>query len=408
VACRNCDHELSDVFADLGAQPLSNSYLTKCRLNKLEKTYPLRVRVCPNCFLVQTEEYADRDDFFNSDYAYYSSTSSTWLSHASVYTEMIVDKLDLNKNSFVVELASNDGYLLKNFVQRKIPCLGVEPSRGTADAARQIGVPSLQKFFSHEVSQKIKEEYSGADLIIGNNVYAHVPDINDFTAGICELLKPSGVVTLEFPHLLNLLNSLQFDTIYHEHYSYLSLYTVNQIFEKNGLTIFDVEKLNTHGGSLRVFGARKEVNYKKTKNFDDVVQDELDAGINKIGTYLRFQNKIECIKDELLLKLIELKRNNKTVVGYGAAAKGNTLMNFAGIRSDLISFVSDKSVAKQCKYTPGSHLKILSPKQLIEAKPDYIVIFPWNLKNEIILDLKSLGVGNAKFIVAIPKLEVLS
>lgn len=406
MKCRNCQSALSTLVADLGFHPPSNSYLSKDGLNDIETTFPLRVRICSQCHLVQTEDYVNRIKFFNSDYAYFSSTSTSWLRHAENYSDMIIDRFGLNTESFVIELASNDGYLLKNFVAKNIRCLGVEPTDSTADAARSMGVPTLSEFFGSELAQEIVKKYGAADLIVGNNVYAHVPDINDFTSGIYNLLRPEGIVTLEFQHLLRLIDLCQFDTIYHEHYSYLSLTVVSDIFAKNGLEVFDVDELDTHGGSLRIYGAKAEVGKIKTEKYQKVIQAEIEANLHCLKTYLKFQSNIETIRDDLLIKLIELKRAGRRVVAYGAAAKGNTLLNFAGIKKDLISFVSDKSRFKQNMYLPGSKIPILSPKDLIEFKPDYVVILPWNLKEEIIAELSGSGLEATSFITAIPKLEV--
>jgi len=381
--CRFCQTPLAHVFVDLGHQPPSNAYLTKEQMMKPEVYYPLRVRVCNQCWLVQTEDYADRSAFFNEDYAYFSSTSTSWLSHAASYTKMITKRLDLTDQSFVVEIASNDGYLLKNFVEAGIPCLGIEPTDSTADAAEAIGVNVQRDFFGETLATALAEKGKRADLIIGNNVYAHVPDILDFTKGMAVLLKPQGVVTLEFPHLMRLVEYNQFDTIYHEHYSYLSLIVVKSIFETAGLRIFDVEELTTHGGSLRVYGCLKIADHEELNSVKVLEEEEKKRGMNTISFYTGFQKKVEQIKVDLLEFLLNAKKDKKRVVAYGAAAKGNTLLNFAGVKADMIEFVADANPYKQGKFMPGSHLPIKDLAQLKKSNFDYIIVLPWNLKAEI-------------------------
>lgn len=407
MKCRHCGTELSIPFIDLGVAPPSNSYLSEEDLRAPERWYPLRVMVCGECRLVQTEDYACAEELFRPDYAYFSSTSSTWLDHAATYCTMIRERLSLTTNSMVIEVASNDGYLLKNFVADGIPCLGIEPTAATSDAAESLGIPVLREFFGESLGRRIADQNRQADLIIGNNVYAHVPDINDFTAGLKAALKPGGTVTLEFPHLLNLVEHCQFDTIYHEHFSYLSLYTVCRIFEKFDLLAYDVELLPTHGGSLRVFGCHADVDRPIHSSVKDVLEKEKRAGLLDLKTYSSFQERADKIKDDLLLFLIEQKRRGKRVVGYGAAAKGDTLLNYAGIKPDLLPFVCDAAPSKQGKFLPGSHIPVLSPNALIHQKPDYVMILPWNIADEVIRQQSMIGEWGGRFFVAVPKLEML-
>ena len=403
--CRHCNKKLENSFVDLGFQPPSNSYLTFEDLKKSEIYYPLRVCYCTNCWLVQTEDYALRTEFFSSDYAYFSSTSKTWLKHAQIYVEMITNKLNLSKDSFVIEIASNDGYLLKNFVSKNIPCLGIEPTENTAAASEALGIPVIKKFFGNDLVNTILNK-GKADLIIGNNVFAHVPDINDFTSAIYKILKTNGVLNLEFPYFGNLINDTQFDTIYHEHYSYLSLTSVNSIFLKNGLKIIDIEFIKTHGGSIRVYGALINSNLKVSDNVSLLLKKEISQGFTKNKFYQTFQDKVDIIKNDLLEFLIKASKENKTVVGFGAAAKGNTLLNYCGIKSDLIKFIVDSAESKQNKFMPGSHIPIYSPEKLNDFIPDYILILPWNLKEEI-MDLNNhLKDKGTKFVVALPKIKI--
>lgn len=330
--CRHCGTPLNNVFLDLGFAPPSNAYLKAEDLAKPELYFPLKLYVCTNCWLVQTEDYASADELFTGDYAYFSSISQSWLDHAARYSEKIIERLKLNSTSFVMEIASNDGYLLRNFVKADIPCLGIEPTECTAEAACKIGIPVLREFFGEKLANRLSQEGKKADLIIGNNVYAHVPDINDFTKGLKEILKPGGTVTLEFPHLMQLVDKVQFDTVYHEHYSYLSLYTANRIFEMAGLRIFDVEKLPTHGGSLRIYGCHCEDPRPRTTSVQDLLNEERKQGLRELATYGNFQQQVDKVKDGLLSFLIEQKRSGKRIAAYGAAAKGNTLLNYAGVR----------------------------------------------------------------------------
>lgn len=381
--CRHCKTPLKYTFLDLGYAPHSNAYLDRKNLSRPELYFPLKIKVCERCWLVQTEDYSDAKSLFTSDYAYFSSTSKFWLSHAKKYASKVIKYLNLNKNSYVIELASNDGYLLKNFVNKKIPCLGIEPTQNTAKAAEKLNIPVIKKFFNNELAKQLTKEGKQANLIIGNNVYAHVPDINDFTKGIKTLLKKGGTVTLEFPHIINLINKYQFDTVYHEHFSYLSLYTVSQIFHSFGLRIWNAEKISTHGGSLRVYGCHEGDIRKKDPIVDTILNEEIHSNLQKLDTYLFFQNKVDKIKNNFLSFLIKQKNNGKNVVAYGAAAKGNTLINYAGVKSDLISVIFDAAKSKQKKYLPGSHIPIEDPKNLKIKNPDIIFIFPWNIFKEL-------------------------
>ena len=404
--CRHCGEPLEHIFLDLGFAPPSNAYLTKEELSKPEKYYPLKIMVCEHCWLVQTEDYAEADELFSPNYAYFSSTSSSWLDHASRYADKMTETLGLNKESMVIEVASNDGYLLKNFVKAGIPCLGIEPTASTAASAEKQGVPVLREFFGKALANQLAAEGKQADLIAGNNVYAHVPDINDFTRGLKAALKPEGTITLEFPHLMRLLEFNQFDTVYHEHFSYLSLYTVDRIFQKAGLRIWNVEQLPTHGGSLRVFGCHDDDPRETKQAVTTLLQKETERGLQQLQTYLNFQPRSDKIKDDLLAFLIEQKRNGKKVVAYGAAAKGNTLLNYAGVKPDLLPIVCDAAVAKQNMYMPGSHISILSPDQLAKAEPDYVLILPWNIAAEVKEQNAELEKSGIKFVAAVPELNI--
>jgi hypothetical protein len=409
MKCRHCESNLHNVFLDLGFAPPSNSYLSKEELQKPELTFPLKLYVCDQCWLVQTKDYNTASELFSKDYAYFSSTSSSWLSHAKDYADTIINELNLSETSFVIEIASNDGYLLKNFIKNKIPCLGIEPTDSTANVAEKNGIPVLREFFGVKIANFLSKSGQTADLICGNNVYAHVPDINDFTKGLKIALKKNGTINLEFPHLLNLIDKNQFDTVYHEHFSYLSLLTVCNIFSVFGLRIFDVKTLPTHGGSLRIFACHDDDARVTTKNVIDLLNKEEAFGLSKIERYKGFQEKANKVKNDLIYFLIQQKRLGKKVISYGAAAKGNTLMNYAGIKCDLIDFVCDAADYKQNKYMPGNHLPIVSPSRLIEYKPDWVIIFPWNLADEVIyLYAKSLNSWGGKFVVAVPELKVLN
>lgn len=404
--CRHCKAPLEHTFLDLGFAPPSNAYLTTSDLTKPEKYYPLKVMICNQCWLAQTEDYAQADELFDSGYAYFSSTSTGWLLHASEYVKQIAHCLNLSKNSFVIEVASNDGYLLKHFVANQIPCLGIEPTASTAAAAEAIGIPVLREFFCERLGLELASQGKQADLILGNNVYAHVPDINDFTKGLKAALKFDGTITLEFPHLLRLIEHTQFDTIYHEHFSYLSLFAAEKIFKSANLRIFDVEELSTHGGSLRIYGCHDWDPRLTTDAVTELLQQEELAGLQSLTLYQTFQEKADRVKDDLLLFLLEQKRNGKTVVAYGAAAKGNTLLNYAGVKADLLPFVCDAAIAKQSKFMPGSHIPILAPGALQYLRPNFLLILPWNIAKEVKRQNQDLTNLGTKFVTAVPKLIV--
>ncbi|MFO6463585.1 methyltransferase domain-containing protein [Jannaschia sp. KMU-145] len=401
--CRHCGAPLEIPFVDLGFAPPSNAYLDPADLSRPEVTYPLRVLACGTCRLVQTEDFAEADALFSDDYAYFSSTSQSWLDHAARYAAMITERLGLGADSHVIEVASNDGYLLRNFVEAGIPCLGVEPTEGTADAARALGIPVEQAFFGEALAKTLEP----ADLIAGNNVFAHVPDINDFTAGLRTALKPDGVVTLEFPHLLRLVAEAQFDTIYHEHFSYLSLFAVERILGAEGLRVFDVETLDTHGGSLRIYACDAGAAHADGPSVAAMRATEAEAGIDTDAFYAAFQSRADAIKDGVLRFLLDARAEGARVAGYGAAAKGNTLLNYAGIRPDLLSFVCDAAPSKIGRLLPGSHIPIRAPSALREDRPDYILILPWNLTREIRAQLADLEAAGTRFVTAIPSLQVL-
>jgi hypothetical protein len=404
--CRHCDTPLSHTFIDLGFAPPSNAYLTVDDLTHPETYYPLKIQVCDQCWLVQTEDYAQPDELFSPDYAYFSSTSSSWLAHAARYAEQMTQQLGLTKESLIIEIASNDGYLLKNFVTAGIPCLGIEPTASTAAAAEKLGIPVLREFFGEAMGKRLVSEGKQADLIAGNNVYAHVPDINDFTLGLKAALKPGGTITLEFPHLMRLIEHTQFDTVYHEHFSYLSLYTVCRVFQAAGLRVWHAEELPTHGGSLRVFGCHSNDSRQSSQAVTELLAEETRRGLQVITTYTRFQSRADRIKNDLLDFLIQQKRSGKKVAAYGAAAKGNTLLNYAGIKPDLLPFVCDAAPAKQGKFMPGSHIPILSPSALKEHLPDYVVILPWNIAQEVRSQLSELVAHGVRFVTAVPELEI--
>ena len=404
MKCRFCKKELKIEFVDLINQPASNSYLSKEQLNEPEVFYPLRIFVCSACKLVQVDEYKKSNDIFDNDYAYFSSYSTSWLAHAKSYVDYMTERLSLDQNSLVTEIASNDGYLLQFFKEKNIPCLGIEPTSNTAAVARKKGIDVIGEFFGSTLAKTLDK----SDLILGKNVLAHVPDINDFVRGLKIALKPEGTVTMEFPHLLNLIKENQFDTIYHEHFSYLSFHSVKQIFENQGLKLYDVEKYPTHGGSIRVFAAHDNSSIKTSENVDDILKEERSFGLFDIEIYKSFQQKTDKVKNDLLKFLLQVKKENKTVAAYGAAAKGNTLLNYAGVKSDIVDFVVDKSPYKQGKYLPASHIPIVDEAMIQKSKPDYILILPGNLKDEIIEQLKYINEWDGKFVVAVPKLKIIS
>lgn len=407
MKCRHCAAPLEHTFLDLGFAPPSNAYLTDEDLVRPEKYYPLKIKVCDQCWLVQTEDYAQADELFSSEYAYFSSTSTGWLAHAASYAEKMTRQLQLTKDSLVIEVASNDGYLLKNFVAAGIPCLGIEPTASTAAAAEKLDIPVMSEFFGEQLGKQIAATGKQADLIAGNNVYAHVPDINDFTRGLKAALKPSGTITLEFPHLMRLIEHTQFDTVYHEHFSYLSLYTVERVFKAAGLRVWDIEELSTHGGSLRIYGCHADEIRVTTPAVSAMLAEEARRGLQTLATYQHFQANADRVKDDLLAFLIEQKRAGKKVAAYGAAAKGNTLLNYAGVKPDLLPFVCDAAAAKQGKFMPGSHIPILAPTVLVEHRPDYLVILPWNIATEVKQQNAHLAELGTKFVTAVPKLEVV-
>lgn len=404
--CRFCETPLENIFIDLGMSPLSNAYLTIDK-TKDEKFYPLRAYVCSHCLLVQLEQYESPTEIF-SDYAYFSSYSESWLRHSRRYVDQIVDRFQIDSQSQVIEIASNDGYLLQYFQKRQIPVLGIEPAQNVADAAIARGVPTLVSFFGVQTAQTLAQQGKQADLLIGNNVLAHVPELNDFVAGMKLLLKPEGLITLEFPHLLQLIQNTQFDTIYHEHFSYFSLHTVQKIFATHNLRIFDVEQLPTHGGSLRIYCQHESATRPIHERVYQVVNQEKQAGITNIQTYLDFAKRVEKLKQDLLDLLQYIKCESGRVVGYGAPAKGNTLLNYCGIGVDLVEFTVDRNPYKQNKLLPGTHIPIYSPDKIVSEHPDFVLILPWNLKDEIITQMAVVREWGGKFIIPVPEVRVIS
>lgn len=408
MKCRHCGADVTLTLIDLGSSPPSNAYLTKLTMRRPEKWFPLKVLVCESCWLVQAEAYSRAAELFNDEYAYFSSFSAIWLAHAERYVNDMVKRFSLNKNSHVIEVASNDGYLLQYVKQQNIPCLGIEPTASTATAARLKGIETLEEFFGVGLAQKLAKQGKQVDLMVANNVLAHVPDINDFVRGFTLLLKPQGVATFEFPHLMHLIEQKQFDTIYHEHFSYLSFTTVEQIFKVNGLKVFDVEEMYTHGGSLRVFAQRTDTGmHPLSKSVSQLLERESKAGMKDAVYYQGFQDKANKVKNDLLVFLLNAKKEGKTVAAYGAAAKGNTLFNYAGIKPDLIPFVCDASPSKQGKFLPGSRIPILPPTALKENKPDIILIIPWNIADEIIHQHSYVREWGGVFVIAVPELQVI-
>lgn len=408
MQCRFCNTVLAHVFVDLVNSPASNSFLTQEQLNEPETFFPLKVYSCHNCFLVQVDEYKKSDAIFDSSYVYFSSYSTSWLAHAKKYAEMMVERFGYNESNLVMELASNDGYLLQYFHQKSIPVLGIEPTANTAEAAKQKGVESVIDFFGVRLAKELVLNNKKADLLLGNNVLAHVPDIVDFVAGMKIVLNEHGVITMEFPHLMQLVDNNQFDTIYHEHFSYLSFYTVKQIFESQGLEMFDVEQITTHGGSLRIFAKHKE-DYSKeiSLNVQSLLELEMKKGITTLEYYNGFQEKTMQVKIDMLSFLIEQKKAGKKVAAYGAAAKGNTLLNYCGIKNDLIEFVVDANPHKQNKFLPASHIPVVNEDYLKNEKPDFVIILPWNIKDEIVKQLDYVKKWGGKFVVPIPTLTIL-
>jgi SAM-dependent methyltransferase len=404
--CRFCGTPLEHVFVDLGMSPLCESYVPAECLDAMEPFYPLRVLVCDRCFLVQLREYVAAENIY-SHYAYFSSYSDSWLDHARRYTEKMIDRFRLNSLSQVVEVASNDGYLLQYFVARGVPALGIEPAANVAEVARAKGINTRTFFFGRETAQTLVDEGVRADLLLGNNVLAHVPDLNSFVAGLKILLAPGGAITMEFPHLLRLVEENQFDTIYHEHYSYLSLHAVLQVFAAHGLTLFDVEELPTHGGSLRIYAQHNNDPRPVGPAVNALHQRELAAGYTKLETYQAFGRRVEEAKCKLLAFLIEAKQQGKRIAGYGAPGKGNTLLNYCGIRTDFLDYTVDRSPFKQGKFLPGTHIPIFAPEKIAETKPDYVLVLPWNLKDEIARQLQYVREWGARLVVPIPEATVL-
>jgi SAM-dependent methyltransferase len=404
--CRFCSSDLRVVFADLGMSPLANSYVTPKQLNRMEPFYPLRVFVCEECFLVQAQEFEAPENIF-SDYAYFSSYSESWLEHARSYTEKVVERFRLGRQSRVLEIASNDGYLLQYFVARGIPVLGIEPAANIAEAAEKKQIPTKVGFFGAAMAKDLVRDTAGADLVIGNNVLAHVPQLNDFVEGLKIVLGPSGVITMEFPHLVRLVAENQFDTIYHEHFSYFSLLVVERVFAQHGLVIFNVEELATHGGSLRIYARHVDDSSKPvTKSVEELKEFEIRSGFTRLETYLSFSEKIKETKYKLLEFLISAKRAHKSVVGYGAPAKGNTLLNYCGIRSDLVGYTVDRSPHKQGGFLPGTHIPIYHPDRIKETKPDLVLILPWNLTAEITEQMAFIRDWGGRFVVPIPEVRI--
>ncbi len=405
--CRHCQTELNTVFADLHFSPPSNSFLLENQLNSTENYFPLKVYACPNCFLVQVDEYKNAKEIFDQEYVYFSSFSTSWLAHCKSYTEQMIERFGFGESDQVVEIASNDGYLLQYFKEQGLPVLGIEPTANTAAVAQEKGIKTLVEYFGTDTAGAIAQREGKASLLLGNNVLAHVPDINDFVQGMKLMLAENGVITMEFPHLLQLIEESQFDTIYHEHFSYLSFIAVEKIFASVGITLFDVEEIPTHGGSLRIFGKHEDdVSHEVTNRVKNLVSKEKNAGLNSISTYKNFQEKCDKIKLDFTEFLIQQKKSGKKVAGYGAAAKGNTLLNFCGIKKDLIDYVVDKSPHKQNKYLPGAHIPVVHEDHLKENKPDYVIIFPWNIKTEIMDQLQYIKDWGGQFVIAIPELTV--
>ena len=401
--CRHCGRGLQHLFLDLGSAPPSNAYVAAAGLRAPEVYYPLRLFVCDGCWLVQTEDYAHADQLFDADYAYFSSVSRSWLEHAQRFAAMATERLRLDRRSLVLEVAANDGYLLKNFVAAGIPCLGIEPTASTADAARALGIPIVQEFFGTALGERLAGEGRQADLIVCNNVFAHVPDINDFSAGLQRALKPEGTVTIEFPHLLRLIEQVQFDTVYHEHFSYLSLHSASRVLAAAGLRVYDVEQLPTHGGSLRVYACHDDAAFATRDAVSRLLAEEEQRGLLRLDTYAAFQAAADEVKDGLLRFLLECRRDGVRVAGYGAAAKGNTLLNYAGVRPDLLPFICDAAQSKQGKYTPGTHIPILHPDELRRRRPDVVLILPWNIAPEVMEQQAMVREWGGRFAVAVPR-----
>lgn len=407
-SCRFCGARLSQTFVDLGMQPLCETYIASDQLNHVERFYPLHAYVCSDCFLVQLEQYVSPDDIF-SEYAYFSSYSDSWVEHARQYTELMIERFSLGPTSQVMEVASNDGYLLQHFVKRGVPVLGIEPAANVAKAAVEKGIPTTVGFFGKRSAEEITDKHGQADLVVGNNVLAHVPELNDFVAGIRRVLKSNGTVTMEFPHLFRLMEFNQFDTIYHEHFSYFSFATAKKVFAAHGMTLFDVQELETHGGSLRIYARHMDDDSKPvTKRVRAMQNWEEAQGVNMLDTYLHFEDRVRKTKRRLLEFLIGAKNAGEAIVGYGAPGKGNTLLNYCGIRTDFLEYTVDRSTYKQGKYTPGTHIPIHHPDKIQETRPDYVLILPWNLEKEIIDQLHYVRDWGGQFVMPIPSVRVHS
>jgi len=409
MQCRFCNTELEHIFIDLVNSPASNSFLTKEQLNEPELFYPLKVYTCHHCFLVQVDEVKKSDAIFNNDYVYFSSYSTSWLQHARNYTDMMIERFGLNEESQVIEIASNDGYLLQYFKEKNIPVMGIEPTANTAEVAMKKGIKTIIEFFGVELADRLANHWEvKADLLLGNNVLAHVPDIVDFVSGMNIILADTGVVTMEFPHLMQLVDNNQFDTIYHEHFSYLSLHTVKQIFEAQGLELFDVDELPTHGGSLRIYAKHPDdISKTVSPGVKDLLEKEIVKGMKNLAYYDNFQQKALQVKLGMVSFLVDQKKKGKKVAAYGAAAKGNTLLNYCGVKNDLIDFVADANPNKQNKWLPASHIPVVNEEYLRSAKPDYVIILPWNLKDEITAQLSYIREWGGKFVIPIPELQVI-
>ncbi len=405
--CRFCTGPLVHTFVDLGMSPPCQTHIEPHQLNHMEAFYPLHTYVCERCFLVQLQEYVSPGDIF-SEYAYFSSYADTWLKHVKAYTDLMVERFGISSKSQVVEIASNDGYLLQYFLEKGVPVLGVEPAANVAKVAMQKGIPTMVKFFGRATARELAAAGKYADLLLGNNVLAHVPDLNDFVGGMQILLKPDGVITMEFPHLMKLMQENQFDTIYHEHFSYFSFLTVEQVFAAHGLTLFDVDELPTHGGSLRIYGRHGEDHSKPVSSRVEALRErESAAGFSTLGQYRQFDQQVKKTKRDLLECLIGIKGEGKSIAGYGAPGKGNTLLNYCGIRTDFLDYTVDRNPYKQGKYTPGTHIPIHAPTKLRESRPDYLLILPWNLKEEIMEQTSYIREWGGKFIVPIPEVQIL-
>jgi SAM-dependent methyltransferase len=406
LRCRLCDAPLSHIFVDLGPAPLAGAFLTREQLVEPETFYPLQVFVCDSCFLVQLPVYATPEAIFR-DYPYFSSYSESWLDHARRYVDQMLERFDLGPDARVVEIASNDGYLLQFFKSRGFEVLGVDPARNVAAVAEERGIPTIPEFLTCDFAERLVADGGAADLLIGNNVLAHVPNVNDFVAGLRALVKPDGMITMEFPHLLRLVEETQLDTIYHEHFSYLSLFSVERLFDSHGLTLFDVEELPTHGGSLRIYASRKESARAESPRVEMLRRRELEAGVDQLEYYASFEEKAARVKRRLLDFLISARDGRQTVVGYGAAAKANTLLNYCGVKTDMIEYIVDRSAYKQGRYMPGSHIPIHEPDRVKQTKPDYLLVLPWNIKEEIYAQMAGVKDFGCRFVVPIPELAVV-